>query len=141
MTAITVVRRIAAPPERLFDAWLDPVSHATGLVPLAATRTIATVDARVGGAFTIAMHEDAGTFVHSGVFTGIDRPRRLAFTWRSDATHHLDTQVTVAFTVDGEATVVEVRHESLPDALAGEQHDAGWTDTLRHLALFVGGPT
>lgn len=137
MTEITVTRRIAADAERLFDAWLDPVALAAWMTPLAAVRSEASVDPRVGGAYAIAMHEDAATFVHSGVCTAIDRPRLLAFTWRSDATHLLDTQVTVRFLPDGDGTIVEVHHETLPDAETAAGHSAGWTDCLRLLELHL----
>ncbi|ANJ26019.1 SRPBCC family protein [Agromyces aureus] len=135
MTAVlTVRRRIAASADRLFDAWLDPRALAVWMRRDGSAESAATVDPRVGGAFTITMNDPQGAFVHGGTYTVIDRPHRLEFTWRSDATHQTDSVVRVSFEPDGDATVVEVRHERLPDALAVELHTGGWTEILSGFA-------
>lgn len=131
--AVTVRRRIAAPPAALFDAWLDPDSLAVWMRPRGIARSEAQVDARAGGAFRIVMADAHQAIVHTGVYHEIDRPRRLAFSWRSPATDDTDTLVTVDFRPDGDGTVVEVRHERLPHDEARRSHTEGWADVLAAL--------
>ncbi|GAA1963707.1 SRPBCC family protein [Agromyces allii] len=135
MTAVvTVTRRIAASADRLFDAWLDPEALAVWMRREGGEATTALTDPRVGGDFTITMRDAAGTVVHSGTYTVIDRPRTLEFTWRSHATHRVDSIVRVSFEPDGDATRVEVRHERLPDAEAVRLHTEGWTEIMSRFA-------
>lgn len=138
MTAtVTVSRRIAASAERLFDAWLDPASLAVWMRRDGGDASAVVADPRVGGSFSITMHDRFGSVVHGGSYTVIDRPRLLEFTWRSHATHQLGSLVRVTFRPDGDVTVVEVRHEKLPDAVSARQHSAGWTEILGSLARVI----
>jgi uncharacterized protein YndB with AHSA1/START domain len=132
--AVTVSRRIAASAERLFDAWLDPASLAVWMRRDGSEPTDVVADPRVGGSFAFTMNDPGGQFVHAGTYTVIDRPRALEFTWRSHATHQADSLVRVTFEPDGDATVVEVRHERLPDVEAVRKHTEGWTEILGSLA-------
>lgn len=77
---VRVVRRLAASPARVFDAWLDPeVVRAW----MAGTGDVVRVeiDARPGGAFRFVVRRDGAEVVHEGEYVEFDRPRRLAFTW------------------------------------------------------------
>ncbi len=140
MTAtVTVSRRIAASAERLFDAWLDPASLAVWMRRDGGEASDAVADPRVGGSFTITMHDRFGSVVHAGTYTVIDRPRTLEFTWRSHATNTADSLVRVTFEPDGDATVVEVRHERLPDAEAVRSHTDGWTEIIGRFARTYSG--
>ena len=114
--AVNVSRRIAASAERLFDAWLDPASLAVWMRRDGGEPSKVVADPRVGGSFSITMLDRFGESVHIGTYQVIDRPRALEFTWRSHATNKEDSVVRVTFEPDGDATVVEVRHERLPEA-------------------------
>ena len=131
--AVTVSRRIAASAERLFDAWLDPASLAVWMRRDGGEPSQVVADPRVGGSFSITMLDRFGESVHVGTYQVIDRPRVLEFTWRSHATNTADSIVRVTFEPDGDATVVEVRHELLPDAEAASKHSKGWTEILGQL--------
>jgi uncharacterized protein YndB with AHSA1/START domain len=137
ISAVTVTRRIAAPAERLFDAWLDPASLARWMRRDGSAETDVVADPRVGGAFAFTMNDPTGSFTHAGTYTVIDRPRLLEFTWRSHSTNDVESVVRVSFTPDGDATVVEVHHAQLPDAVAAQRHEEGWTEIIRRLdAMF-----
>jgi uncharacterized protein YndB with AHSA1/START domain len=71
--------------------------------------------------------------VHMGTYQLIDRPRVLEFTWRSHATNQADSVVRVTFEPDGDATVVQIRHERLPDGETARNHSEGWTEILGQL--------
>lgn len=134
---ITVKRKIAAPAQQIFDAWLNPSSLAEWMRPCASTHSSAKVDAREGGAFEIVMHVDSGPVCHTGVYQIIDAPRRLVFTWNSPHAGQNDSLVTVEFRPDGEATEVVITHERLPEE-ARQGHTAGWTEILEMLAKTMG---
>ena len=130
---VIVRRRIAATPAELFDAWLDPQALAHWMRPRGIRRTTATVDPRVGGGYAIIMQGDDTVYPHHGVYRVIDRPRRLVFTWVSDATDGGETLVTVEFLPSGNLTEVSVTHERLPRG-ARESHTEGWSSALERLA-------
>ncbi|MEO7521194.1 MAG: SRPBCC family protein [Gemmatimonas sp.] len=131
--AVTAHRTIAAPRERVFDAWLDANTFATWMVPPGIRASTARIDARVLGAYELTMHGDGNALMHSGVYREIDPPRRIIFTWISLGTHFRESVVTVAFAVNGAATDVVVTHDGLPDAGAEVAHRDGWTAVLERL--------
>jgi uncharacterized protein YndB with AHSA1/START domain len=132
---VIVKRRIAAPAQQLFDAWLDPAALAEWLRPCSDTskRSDIKVDARVGGAYEFVMHVPSGTVCHTGVYQAIEPPRRLVFTWNSVHAGQNDSLVTVEFRPDGKATEVIITHERLPEAVRAG-HAEGWTRLLESLA-------
>lgn len=133
-TAIVVVRRtIAATPGELFDAWIDPQALAIWMRPGGIRRTAAKANVRIGGSYEIVMESDDASHPHHGVYREIDRPRRLVFTWVSNATDGCETLVTVDFLPSGDHTEVVVTHERLPYG-ARESHTYGWTTALDRLA-------
>lgn len=133
--SITVKRKIAAPAQQVFDAWLNPEFLAQWMRPCSSGTKLSDikVDARVGGSFEIVMHPASGPVPHTGVYQVIDAPRQLVFTWNSPHAGQHDSLVTVDFLVDGEMTEVVVTHERLPDAVRNG-HIGGWTEILESLA-------
>jgi uncharacterized protein YndB with AHSA1/START domain len=129
--AVVVRRTIAAPPERIFDAWLDPQALAEWMRPGTIQRSEARVDPRVGGAYEVIMHGEKGPIPHRGIYRVIDRPKRLVFTWVSPFAG-ADSVVTVDFRHMGTNTEVIVTHEQLPENEQGS-HTRGWTTGLQHL--------
>jgi uncharacterized protein YndB with AHSA1/START domain len=130
--AVVVRRSIAASPEDLFDAWLDPQALALWMRPGTIQSTVAQVEARVGGSYEITMQGTSGPILHKGVYRIIDRPTRLAFTWITAFTENRESLVTVDFIRLGQRTEVVVTHEQLPES-ALPSHHKGWTSGLEHL--------
>jgi uncharacterized protein YndB with AHSA1/START domain len=130
--AVVVRRTIAASPEDLFDAFLEPEALATWMRPGAIQSTVAKVEPRVGGAYEITMQGQSGPLLHTGVYRLIDRPKRLVFTWHSPGTEQKETLVTVDFVRLDKRTEVVVTHEQLPES-AMPSHRNGWTSGLEHL--------
>ena len=129
-TKVTVRRQIEASAEELFDAWLDPASLALWMCPDGIARSTAKVEAYVGGTFEILMISAEESFLHTGVYKVIDRPRLLVFTWISAATKQKETLVTVEFRAGDQTTEVIVTHEQLPDKDAIPSHRDGWSRAL-----------
>jgi uncharacterized protein YndB with AHSA1/START domain len=131
-----VVRRVLpVARERVFAAWLDPVSLAQWMRPGETTDTFVEVDARVGGRFRIVMrHGRRGKedYEHRGEYLTIEPPSLLSFTWISKATDHTPTVVTIEFHERGTGTELVLTHRRLaPKAV--DAHRTGWTDIMRLL--------
>lgn len=137
MTGIVVERRIAAAPEAVFDAWLDPDAVGRWLfaTPGGAMERI-EIDPRVGGGFTIAERRGETLAEHFGDYVEIDRPRRLAFDfWTSFSDER--TRVTVTIAPDGDLCLLTLRHEGVW-ADYEERTRQGWTTILDGLARTAG---
>jgi len=137
--AVVVRRTIAASPEELFDAWLDPEALAVWMRPGAIQSTEARVDARVGGQYEFLMRSETASYPTKGAYVVIDRPRRLAFTW-GPGSGAFDSLVTVDFLPLDHGTEIVLTHERLPEDMR-EQHRNGWTSGIERLEQFITGRT
>ncbi len=140
---MAVVRqRLPAPPAAVYDEWTDPDALAEWMCPRPARCLSVTADPRIGGALRFEI-EDAGvTFLVSGNFLTLDRPRRLSFTWSCSTWPDPTVQsvVTVTIEPDGaDASVLTIEHALLPSGLA-EQHMRGWALIAGQLARAVSRP-
>lgn len=132
---VTVERRIAASPEQVFDAWLDPrgVGEWLFATPGGVMERI-EVDPRVGGRFLIAERRGAELAEHFGEYLEIDRPRRLVFTFAAvpDSGY---TRVAIAIEPDGDGSRIVLVHEMDPQWAEYESRTReGWAMILENLA-------
>jgi uncharacterized protein YndB with AHSA1/START domain len=132
-TSLALARRLRAPAEQVFDAWLDPAKLRLFLCPGDVVLGRVEVDARIGGDFLIEMLNDGRPMPHIGRYEVIDRPRRLVFTWNSPHTDG-DTRVELEFAPRGGETLLALRHERLPDARRAAMHSWGWSIALTKLS-------
>ncbi len=134
--AVVEVRRtIKATPAALFQAWLEPASIGTWMRPFDGTQTDATIDARVGGGYTLNMHTPRGVVAHHGEYVLIEPNAKLVFTWNSPHTGG-DSLVTVTFTPVKGGTELVLVHEKLP-ADKVSPHNDGWNSGLDKLVAFA----
>ena len=139
---VSVTRRIAASPERVFRAWVEPELLVRWQFPDRSTRLeVAAFEARPGGGYTFRFHaEDGHVDTVRGTFLELVPPKRLVFTWTwdtSDPDGGVETQVSVELATDGNGTRVSVRHERLPTPSSCLRHQQGWTGALGHQAELV----
>jgi uncharacterized protein YndB with AHSA1/START domain len=130
-TIVRIERHIAAPPERVFAAWLDPSSMARWLSPVGHAE--AEVDPTVGGRLRVTMIGEGRRIEHAGVYREVEPHRRLAFTWQSPYTGSSPSLVTIELTARDGGTDLVLIHEFLP-ADAVESHSNGWGAMLNRLA-------
>jgi uncharacterized protein YndB with AHSA1/START domain len=88
----------------------------------------------VDGLFYIAVKHEGRIWPHYGRFLKIDRPRRVEYTWMSEATKGAESIVTVTMEPRGDETDVTLHHSGVPDDEMGRQHKDGWTWILSTLA-------
>jgi uncharacterized protein YndB with AHSA1/START domain len=127
---LTITRHIAAPRERVFDAWLDSEALAHWMRADAFEDSIVTVDPRVGGGFRVVMMpKDREPVEHWGEYLRIEPPSLLSFIWISKNTDRWPSEVTVEFHERGGGTDLVLTHRGLPER-AVDGHRAGWTEIL-----------
>lgn len=130
---LTVTRTIAAAPERVFDAWLDPEMLMAFMQPgPGMTTPRASADPREGGRFDLIMKREDDEMPHGGVYQVIDRPRRLVFSWESPFAVEGST-VTLDFRPEGDGTHVTLTHVRFPNEESRDNHENGWTAILARL--------
>jgi uncharacterized protein YndB with AHSA1/START domain len=133
--AIRITRRFSAPPERVFDAFLEPEVagrwlFATALRPM----TDVEIDARVGGSFRFAERRDDEIIEHRGEYVEIVPHRRLVFTLSMADRPRAITRVTVEITPRKTGCELALTHEKMPPDYAN--HTEGrWTGVLYGLGM------
>jgi uncharacterized protein YndB with AHSA1/START domain len=130
LTGITVARTIRASAEELFDVWMDPKSP--GGPWFGAERVI--LNPVVDGLFYLAVKHEGRTWPHYGRFLQIHRPRRVEYTWVSEATKGIESVVAVTFEPVGDETAITLSHSGVPDDEMGREHEEGWAWMLSVLA-------
>ncbi len=135
---ITLVKTIPAPPEFVFDAWLDPDALAKFMTPMEGmTVPLVESDPREGGEYLILMKAGDRELPHRGVYKTIDRHKILAFTWNNPF-NETESVVTLHFADDGSGqTELTLRHTGLPSKESRDNHEAGWTLIGETLATVV----
>ena len=138
---LTVTRDFAAPPERVFDAWLDPAIARRFLFATPDGEMLTCeIDARVGGRAQIVERRATGDADHRLQFEEIDRPRRLVFLFAADPAQEGEwTRVTLDIEAIDGGTHLTLTHEMDPQwASYEDQTRQGWTMILDTLARTIG---
>ncbi|TMQ48787.1 MAG: SRPBCC domain-containing protein [Candidatus Eisenbacteria bacterium] len=137
-TQVRVTRRFASPPERVFDAWLDPQRARTFLFSTPAGEIVrAEIDPRVGGTFRIVDRRQGKDVEHVGTYLELERPRRIAFEYSAD--HSDRSRVSLDVVPSGSGSGVTLIHELHPKwADFAERAHAAWTMMLEKLAATLG---
>jgi len=134
---LTITRDFAAPPERVFDAWLDPAQARRFLFATPDGEMLTcTIDARVGGDALIVERRASGDAAHRLRFEAIDRPHRLVFLFGADpAPPEQWTRVTLdLIPLPGGGTRLTLTHDMAPEwADYADRTRAGWTMILETL--------
>ena len=137
---LTVSRDVDAPPERVFDAWLDPATMGKFLFATPGGEMLKVeIDARVGGPALIVERRASGDAHHHLRYEVIDRPNRLVFLFRADpAEEGAWTRVSIEIAASGDGSTLTLTHEMDPAwAAYEEQTRKGWTMILGSLAILL----
>jgi uncharacterized protein YndB with AHSA1/START domain len=129
---LTLAQRVAAPPEAVFDFFVDPEKIVRWM------GTAVDIEPEPGGKFWLNVN---GTDIAAGTYLEVDPPRRVVFTWGWEGSGDVppgSSTVTVTLRPDGDHTTVELRHGGLPGG-AEDEHGKGWTHYLGRLVDAVEG--
>ena len=146
----TASRVIAAPPERVYAALVDPDALLRWLPPKGMTGRFERFDARSGGSYRMVLTY-AGTSNARGkatadsdivearfvdVVPGVRVVQAVDFV--SDQPGYAGTMsMTWEVAPIGTGTRVEIRADNVPDGISAEDHAAGLTSSLANLAAYL----
>jgi uncharacterized protein YndB with AHSA1/START domain len=133
VTELTVVRSLAAPPERVWRALTRADELAAWFWPQAWDAAV-TVDLRVGGRYRVASAPVGMAF--GGEYVAVEPVQRLVQTWQWDGDDD-ETLVTITLTPEGSGTRLEIVHERFATDEDAASHLQGWNDCLDRLPAFA----
>ena len=134
--SLTLSRQIPAPPEQVFDAWLEK-SWGEWVGPPGIHGDVIQLEPRVGGRYRIVMHlPDGGTLKVGGAYKEITRPSKIVMSWKWEHEDQ-DTLINLTFRAEGTGTEMTIHHEGFAAPERRDSHNNGWTGTLEKLAGFV----
>jgi uncharacterized protein YndB with AHSA1/START domain len=127
---------LPAPPDVVYDEWLDPDAFADWMCPRPARCRGIKSDPRVGGRLRIDIEEEGAEFYVTGEYLVLDRPGRLSFTWSCSTWPDPGVRSVVTVLLEPREhsqTLMTIRHTLLPAGLA-DQHERGWDAIAGQLA-------
>ncbi|MEO8289468.1 MAG: SRPBCC domain-containing protein [Gaiellaceae bacterium] len=133
-------RSLAAPPERVFEAWTRPEDLSrwwTGVGGWIGAQ--AEVDLSPGGRYRISMRDARGA-LHGvvGVYAEVREPEYLAFTWTWEGEPSVmrgseGTLVVAEFQAENAGTRLSLAHSGFEGKLVRSLHEEGWNALLANL--------
>jgi uncharacterized protein YndB with AHSA1/START domain len=135
---LVIRRRMLATREELFDEWTNPESMRVWMCAGNMVSAEIVLDLRVGGAVSITMRSPTAVHEHTGEFTIIDRPAKLAFTWITKSTDMLPTLVTVEFLeISATESELVLTHEKFSRQDVRDDHRRGWGQIVDALEQYL----
>lgn len=139
LPSVTLVRRIKAPPARVYAAITDPAQMLQWWGPDAGPTLSAEADVRPGGRFSVVFRLLNGDEHNpTGVYREVVPDEKLVFTWEWAGAPERESLVTFLLRPIDDGTELTLIHEQLPDEAARHSHRAGWSGLLDKLPVFLG---
>jgi uncharacterized protein YndB with AHSA1/START domain len=145
-------RVIAAPPDRVYAALVDPAALEEWLPPADMTGRVERFDLRPGGSFRMMLtyrdpaagsgKSTADSDVVEARFVDVVPGERVAYDvdFVSDDPAFAGTmRMTWEVAVVGGGTRVDVRADGVPAGISAEDHATGMASSLANLAAYLGG--
>lgn len=147
----TAWRIVNARPERVYQAFVDPVALAAWLPPKGMIGRFEKFDLRPGGAYRMVLtflersHSTEGktsqdTDIAEGRYIEVIPNRRIVQEARfesGDSRFACTMVITWSFDDAPDGTRVTVRCDNVPDGISKADHDAGLKSSLENLAAFL----
>ncbi len=139
--SLTLVRRIKAPPARIYAAWTQPERMVRWWGPDAGPVLSAEADPRPGGRFRVVFRTmDGEQHDCRGMYREVEPERRLVFSWQWVTMPERESLVTLELRPIPEGTELTLIHAQFYDEAARDGHREGWSGALDKLAAFVAEP-
>lgn len=139
---VLVTRHYPYPPQRVYDAWLDPALARRFLFATPDGEMVRVeIDARAGGGFVVVERRPQGDAPHYGVYLALDRPHRIVFAFSVERADPDGDRVCIDIAADGDGCTVTLTHALAPAwADFTAQTEAGWTHILAGLDTTLASP-
>ena len=130
-----VRRHFSQQAEDIFDAWIDHAKVRRWFAPGMGEMRRVDIDARVGGSFCIVQRRGEADVTHTGEYLELERPRRLAFTWRTPPLPDR-SRVLIEIAREADGCELTLTHEMEPRwASHVDRIEHGWSMQLDAMAL------
>ncbi|KGJ02876.1 polyketide cyclase [Paracoccus versutus] len=139
-STIRLHRVIAARPEKLYRAFLEPDAVASWLPPWGFLCTVHELEAKVGGRYRMSFRNFTTGQSHSfgGTYLELIPGQRLVYTdGFDDPNLPGEMKVTVDLKQVSVGTEITIEQQGVPDVIPAEACYLGWQDSLRKLAKLV----
>jgi uncharacterized protein YndB with AHSA1/START domain len=133
-------RVLAAKPEKVYRAFLEPDAMAKWLPPDGFTCTVHHMEPKVGGTYRMSFRNFTSGHSHSfgGHYVELAPGECLRYTDRfEDPSLPGEIRVTVTLRRVSVGTELSIVQEGLPDVIPAEACYLGWQQSLRNLARLV----
>ena len=133
-------RVLRAPAERVYRAFLDPEAMVKWLPPYGFTGKIHSIDARVGGGYSMSFTNFGTGKSHSfgAAYVELTPHERIRYTNKFDDPNLPgEMQVTITLRKVLCGTELQIVQEGIPAAIPAEMCYLGWQESLAQLALLV----
>ena len=133
-------RVLAAKPEKIYRAFLEPDAMARWLPPNGFTGKVHQMDAKVGGTYKMSFTNftTGSTIAFGGEYRELIPHERLRYTDNFDDPNLAgEIQVTVTLKKVSVGTELNIVQEGLPDVIPLEACYLGWQESLQNLARLV----
>lgn len=139
-STIRLHRVMAAPPEKVYRAFLDADALAKWLPPYGFTCQVAHMDPKVGGTFQMSFKNFTTGKSHSfgGEYLELVANARIRYTDRFDDPALPGTMsVTVILNPVSVGTDIDIKQSGVPSVIPPEACYLGWQQSLAQLAQLV----
>ena len=138
-TSVTLMRRLRATPQRVFEAWITPDVLVIWFGPHRTRVEAAELDPRPGGRFRIVLREDNGERHEvGGRYEAVTPHEHLCFTWAWHSMPERESRVTIRLRGIADGTELTLTHDRFADAETAARHRQGWTESLERLEALLG---
>src|SRR5258708_32721217 len=134
---VCVTHQFKASPERVYDAWLDPVRAGKFLFATpTGTMVRAQIDAKVGGKFLFVDRRDGQDVEHLGAYIELIRPRRIVFDFCVPKFSNIMTRISIDIRALDAGCELTLTHDGvLPEYET--RTVSGWTMILNNLEALL----
>lgn len=140
MSTVSLHRILAAPPERVYRAFLDPEAIPKWMPPHGFTCKVFELDAKVGGLYRMHFTNMSNGQSHAfgGMYAELVPNERIVNTdVFEDTKLPGEMRTTATFKAVSCGTELHIVQEGIPDMIPVESCTIGWQQSLQLLALLV----
>lgn len=131
LPSVTIVRRIKAPPAKVYAALTQPELMMQWWGPDAGPTLKAEADVRPGGRLSVVFRLLNGDEHNpTGVYREVVPEKKLVFTWEWPGMPERESLVTFLIEPFEGGSELTLIHERLPDEAARGSHEIGWNGLL-----------
>lgn len=139
LPSVSIVRRIKAPPAKVWPAITQPELMMQWWGPDAGPTLSVEVDVRPGGRFSVVFRLLNGDEHNpTGIYREVVPEKKLVFTWDLPGSPEPQSLVTFRLKPVEDGTELTLTHEHLPNEAARTSHEQGWNGLFDKLPVFLG---